>query len=95
MHRFWVVDVEYRDPALILAMKNPNEVYDRMESTGSLLAVSAALVRTQFSHEDEVRLLFDASIQPPLPGVIYLKNNSLVRIPFDWNGFVDNETFNL
>jgi len=95
MHRFWVVDVEYRDPSLIQEMKNPNEVYNRMESTGSLLAVSAALVRTQFSHEDEVRLLFDASIQPPLPGVIYKKNHSLARIPFDWKGFVVNEVYNL
>ena len=91
MHRSWLVNVEYRDPALIQAMKNPDEVYSRMESTGSLLVVSAALVRTQFSDEDEVRLLFDASILQPLPGVNYLNNQSLVRIPFDWTGFVDNQ----
>jgi hypothetical protein len=94
MHRSWLVNVEYKDPALIQAMKNPDEAYRRMESTGSLLAVSAALVRTQFSHEDEVRLLFDASIQPPLPDVIYLNNNSLVQIPFDWTGFVNKQVFN-
>jgi len=95
MHRSWLVKVEYREPALIKVIKSPNEVYCRMESTGSLLAISTALVRTQFSHEDEVRLLFDASIQPPLPNLNYLNNPNRIRIPFDWTGFVDKEVFNL
>ncbi len=94
MHRSWLVNVEYNDPSFIQAMKTPNEVCNRMESSGSLLAASAAVVRTQFSNEDEVRLLFDSSINPPLPDLIYLTNRQLLRIPFDWIDFVDNEVFN-
>jgi len=93
MQRTWLIEVEYKDPVFIQSMKNSNEVYERMESTGSLLAVSAATVRTQFSDEDEVRLLFDNSIQPSLSGLIYLNGRSLVRIPFDWTGFVDNKVY--
>ncbi|MBY6064895.1 hypothetical protein [Pseudidiomarina sediminum] len=90
MHRTWLIDVDYKNPALIQAMKNPAVVMNHMESTGSMLAASAAVVRTQFSCENEVRLLFDASIKPELTGVSYFNNRQCLRIPFDWNGFVDD-----
>jgi hypothetical protein len=61
MHRSWLIDVEYNNPSLIQAMKYPTKVLNLMESTGTLLAASVAVVQTQFSGEDEVRLLFDAS----------------------------------
>jgi hypothetical protein len=91
MHRAWLIEVDYEDPALIQAMKDPHEVYRRMESQGGLLALSAAVVRSQFSTEDEVRFLFDASIQPSLRGLVMSTNPSLVRIPFEWKGFIDNQ----
>lgn len=94
MHRTWITSVEYTNPSLIQAMKNPAVVLNHMESTGSMLAASAAVVHTQFSGEDEVRLLFDASINPKLPGIVYLNNDQLLRIPFDWNGFVDGQIEN-
>lgn len=94
MHRTWLTSVEYTNPSLIKAMKNPAVVLNHMESTGSMLAASAAVVRTQFSGEDEVRLLFDASIKPELPGIVLLNNNQLLRIPFNWSGFVDGQIEN-
>jgi hypothetical protein len=89
MHRTWLIDVKYKNPALIQAMKNPAVFINHMESSGSMLAASAAVVRTQFSCENEVRLLFDTSIKPELSGVSYFNNKQYLRIPFDWNGFVD------
>lgn len=90
MHRPWLIEVDYQDAALIQAMQKPQEVYDRMESPGALLALSAAVICSEFSTEDEIRLLFDASIKPPLPGLVNLANPDLVRIPFNWGGFIDN-----
>lgn len=75
-------------------MKNPTVVLNHMESTGSMLAASAAVVRTQFSGEDEVRLLFDASVKPELPRVVYMSNHELLRVPFNWDGFVDDQIEN-
>ena len=94
MHRTWLIDVEYKNPVLIQAMKNPAVVINHMESSGSMLAASAAVVRTQFSCESEVRLLFDASIKPDLTGISYFNNMQYLRVPFDWNGFVDGTVEN-
>lgn len=91
MHRAWLIEVDYEDPALIQAMQNPQEVYRRMGSQGALLALSAAVVRSKNSTEDEVRLLFDAAIQPRLPRVVVSTNPCLVRIQFKWEGFIDNQ----
>lgn len=89
MHRSWLVDVKYMEPHLIQQMKTPDEVYSRMESTGSMLALSAAVVRTTFSGEDEVRFLFDNGIHPAWGAVTASSSPDLIRLPFDWNGFVD------
>lgn len=91
MHRTWLIDVDYKHLAFIKAMKCPQEVYRRMESQGALLALSAAVVRSQFSSEDEVRLLFDASIKPLLHGLILSATPNLARIPFKWDGFIDSQ----
>lgn len=91
MHRYWVIRVNYEDPSLIQAMQNPDEVYKRMETTGSMLALSAAVIRTKYSDQKEIRLLFDGSINPQQKGVTYQHVPKLVRIPFDWDGFVDEE----
>ena len=91
MLRYWVIRVDYKDPTLIQAMQNPDEVYQRMETTGAMLALSAAVIRTQYSDQKEIRLLFDASINPQQQNVTYQEAPKLVRIPFDWNGFVDKE----
>lgn len=91
MHRIWLTNVEYKNPSLIQAMKSPAVVLNHMESSGSMLAASAAVVRTKFSGEDEVRLLFDASIKPELPGSVYLNYHRFLRVPFDWSGFVDDQ----
>ncbi|TLS78360.1 hypothetical protein FE236_00995 [Mariprofundus erugo] len=93
MHRFWLIEVEYRDPDLIRAMQNPKEVYGRMEPNGALLAVSVALVRSDYSGEDEVRLLFDGKISPLPNGTIVLPGGNLVRIPFDWTDIIENIEF--
>jgi len=92
MYRAWVIDVEYRDPALIQAMQHPGEVYGRMESQGALLALSAAVVRTQFSSEKEVRLLFDASFSPPPGSMVTLDKGKFVQVPFEWSGFIEDRT---
>lgn len=89
MHRSWLVDVEYMEPHLIQQMKTPDEVLGRMESTGSMLALSAAVVRTAFNDENEVRFLFDNGINPLWNAVTTSKSPDLVRLPFDWNGFVE------
>ena len=89
MHRSWLVDVDYLEPHLIQQMKTADEVYGRMESTGSQLALSAAVVRTSFTDEDEVRFLFDSGIHPAWDAVKRSASPDLVRLPFDWNGFVD------
>ena len=89
MHRSWVVNVEYKDPTEIMAMKTPVNAFNHMESSGAMLAASAAVVQTKYSHENEVRLLMDDSFSPSIPGIIYESKKKLVRIPFDWSGFVD------
>jgi hypothetical protein len=94
MHRAWLINVEYKNQFLIRVMKNPTVVLNHMESTGSMLAASAAVVRTQFSGEDEVRLLFDSSVKPELPRVVYMSNHELLRVPFNWDGFVDDQIEN-
>jgi hypothetical protein len=92
MHRSWMIDVDYKAPSLIIQMKKPTEVFDRMESTGAMLALSAAIVRTGFSDEEEVRFLFDNGVHPQCDTVVTSANPDLVRLPFDWRGFVDSET---
>lgn len=91
MHRSWLVDVDYMAPHLIQQMKTPDEVYGRMESTGSMLALSAAVVRTTFSDEDEVRFLFDNGVHPAWSAVTTSSSPDLIRLPFNWNGFVDEK----
>jgi hypothetical protein len=44
MHRTWLVKVEYAKEDRIKALQNPTEALSRMESTGALLALSAATV---------------------------------------------------
>lgn len=92
MHRSWVIDVDYKAPDLIRQMKTPSEVFNRMESTGAMLALSAATIQTGFSDEEEVRFLFDNKITPTWNSVTTLKNGSLVCLPFNWNDFVDGLT---
>lgn len=92
MHRSWLIDVEYKAPSLIDQMKNPSDVFARMESTGAMLALSAAIIRTGFSDEEEVRFLFDNRINPPSSAVMASASPNLVRLPFDWNGFLDGVT---
>lgn len=89
MYRAWLIEVEYQNPSLIASMQSSSEVYRRMEChQGALLALSAAVVRTEFTDEDEVRLLFDPSVIPPFVG-IPVENSGLLRIPFDWDGFIE------
>lgn len=90
MLRSWLIEVDYKNPCFIRQMKRPEEILDRMESSGALLALSSAVVRTQFSGEDEIRYLFDHGLNPKLSNVIVV-NADLIRIPFDWKGFVDYE----
>lgn len=90
MLRSWLIEVDYKNPCFIRRMKRPEEVLGRMESNGALLALSSAVVRTQFSGEDEVRYLFDHGLNPKLSNVVEVKAD-LIRIPFDWKGFVDYE----
>ena len=91
MQRAWLIGVDYKDPALIQSMQNPREVYERMDSQGALLTLSAAVVRSQFSTADEVRFLFDASVQPSLAQMVMSADHNLVRIPFKWEGFIDDQ----
>jgi len=87
MHRSWVVDADYLPGRDIVAMQTATEVINRLESTGSLLALSAATVQTSFSDEDEVRFLFDNGISPKISSRL---TQDLIRIPFDWGGFTDS-----
>ena len=95
MYRAWLIEVEYKDPALIKSMQNPAEVYRRMEcQQGALLALSAAVVRTAYTDEDEIRLLFDPSVVPAFSGGLPTENPGLLRIPFDWEDFIDSRETN-
>lgn len=86
--RAWLVEVEYNDPSLIEQLRHPAEVYRRMRcQQGALLALSAAVVRTEHSHEDEVRLLFDPAVIPAF-ATIPTGSPDLIRIPFNWDGFI-------
>lgn len=89
MHRAWLIEVDYDDPVVIGGMQNPAEVYRRMESQGALLALSAAVVRTENSDEDEVRLLLNPSVRPEDPAARISGGPDLLRIPFEWAGFID------
>lgn len=93
MHRSWLVDVDYMERQLIQQMKTPDELYGRMESTGSLLALSAAVVRTEFSDENEVRFLFDNGVFPKWSAVTTSSSPDLIRLPFNWNEFVDETNY--
>ncbi len=93
MHRTWLVNIEYVEPDRIQAMQNLTEVLSRIESTGTLLVLTAAMVRTTFQDESEVRLVFDRSLSPLPSRVTYDMNSGpvpLVQIPFDWDGFIEN-----
>ena len=37
MHRSWLIEVDYKDPSVIQQMKNPKEVYRRIDSQGALV----------------------------------------------------------
>lgn len=87
MHRSWVIDVDYQSVDAIMAMQTSEHVLSRLESTGSLLALSAATVSTSYSDEEEVRFLYDDGIQPR-PEVS--GNDRVISLPFQWAGFVDH-----
>lgn len=89
MHRTWLVEVEYAKENRIKALQNPSEALNRMESTGALLALSAATVRSSFKDESEVRLLYDTSLIPRPSGVTLDESKGLVHIPFDWDDFIE------
>jgi hypothetical protein len=93
MNRHWLIDVDYMDTKLIEQMKNPAEVYGRMEPSGAQLALSAAIVRTGFSKEGEVRYLFDNGVKPLWSAVACDNSGAvpLIRLPFCWEGFVDEK----
>lgn len=91
MFRGWIIGVEYKEPHLIQAMQNPSEVYARMDSQGSLLAIAAATVRSQFSCEDEVRLLYDPSFNNGPTTSRVIGNGDLLQIPCDWTDFIDEQ----
>jgi hypothetical protein len=87
MHRSWLVDADYHSGGVIRAMQTPAGVMRRLESTGSLLALSAATIQTTYGNEDEVRFLFDNGISPQVSTRV---SRDLIRLPFEWNGFVHN-----
>jgi hypothetical protein len=90
MHRAWVIDVDYQSPSNIRAMQTANGVWQRLESTGHQLALSAATVQTSYKDENEVRFLFDAGIEPKVSTEV---SPDLLTLNFQWNGFVDNITY--
>lgn len=90
MHRVWLVDVDYVRQDRIRGMQNPQEVLDRLESTGASLVLSAATVNAKYIDEDEVRLLYDAHLQPLPADAAFDASSGVVRIPFDWDGFVED-----
>jgi hypothetical protein len=89
MYRTWLVEVEYAKDDRIKALQNPAEALNRMEPTGALLALSAATVRSRFSDECEVRLLYDTSLIPRPSGVTLDESKGLVHIPFNWDDFIE------
>ena len=93
MHRTWLVNIEYVESNRIQAMQNVDEVLSRIETTGTLLVLTAAIVRTTFEDESEIRLIYDGSLSPLPSGVISDMNSGpvpLLRIPFDWTDFIEN-----
>lgn len=90
MFQAWLITVDYEDPTTIQAMQNPAEVYSRMDGQGGLLALSAAVVRTKNTDEDEVRLLFDSSFAPASAIRTVVDGRVVLRVPFNWDGFIDH-----
>ena len=95
MHRGWLIHVEYMDHTLIKSMKDPQQIYNRLESQGALLALSAAIVRSSHSDEEEIRLLIDDSIIPQNSSFQRITDGKrkLLRLPFNWDGFVDKQEY--
>ena len=91
MLRSWLIEVDYKNPRLIRKLKTPDEVFRRMQSTGALLALSSAIVQTRYSGEQEVRFLFDGGLTPRRSDIVETKDPDLIRIPFDWNNFAEDE----
>lgn len=90
MHRTWLVEVEYKRPEQIRAMMNPDGVLNRLDPSGVLLALSAATVRSSNMSEDELRLVYNASLVPLPPGVREIAHAGVIHIPFDWTDFIDD-----
>ena len=89
MNRTWLVKVEYDQEDHIKALQNTTEALNRMESTGVLLILAAATVRSSFEDESEVRLLYDTSLLPRPSEVTLDESKGLLHIPFDWNDFIE------
>ena len=87
MNRSWVIDVNYQPLEKIKGMQSPQELRKRLESSGALLALSAATVEKGYHDEDEVRFLFDAGLEPKR---WTKKQEDLISLPFDWDDFVDD-----
>lgn len=93
MQGTWLNNIKYVGSDRIHAIKNLNEVLSRVESTGTLLILTGAMVRTTFQDESEVRLIFDRALIPLPSGVTFDMTSRpvpLVRIPFDWVDFIEN-----
>lgn len=92
MHRTWLIEVEYLKASRIVSMQTVEGVIERLESTGASLALSAATVKAHHIGEDEVRLLYDSSPHPLPPGVVVEGDGParVIRIPFDWDGFIEH-----
>lgn len=90
MHRSWISQVDYELTKTIKGIQNKDEVIERMESSGALFALSVAIVEQKHDDENEIRFLYDMSIEPHVEGVQFVDDRNLVRFPFNWEGFVDH-----
>jgi hypothetical protein len=61
-----------------------------MKSNGALLPLGSVVVRTSFFGDDEVRYLYNHGVIPRLSNIVE-RNANLIKIPFDWTDFVENE----
>jgi hypothetical protein len=95
MLHHWIGLVKYSTPNAIASTIKNTDHKEYFDSLGQGLAVSAMHVRDTFADEKEVRLI--CALQPAPENrkieIQEIAGISLCRVPFDWNGVIDEITF--
>lgn len=83
--------VQYEKEQDILDWLNNSDYTTHLDSIGQRLSLSLMLLRTIFSSEQEIRLLYSYKPQEDNPWVEkeIIKNDKTCTLPFEWDGAID------